>query len=123
MSRAASLKIKITAAVIAVLMVAGGVWAYIAITDSSAQTVTNANHQVTQISYRGESGQNALTLLKRHASVQTKHYSFGDLVVSIDGTKGSGPKYWTFYVNNKEATVGAGSYMTKNSDTLMWKLQ
>jgi len=123
MSRAASLKIKITAVIIALLMIAGGVWAYIAINNNSAQTVTNSSHQVTEISYRGEAGQNALTLLKRHADVQTKHYSFGDLVVSIDGSKGTGPKYWTFYINGKEASVGAGSYATKDSDTLSWKLQ
>ncbi|MGH7234405.1 MAG: DUF4430 domain-containing protein, partial [Candidatus Saccharimonadales bacterium] len=32
-------------------------------------------------------------------------------------------KYWTFYVNGKEASVGASSYVTKNSDRLTWKLQ
>jgi hypothetical protein len=44
-------------------------------------------------------------------------------VTSIDGTFGNGPKYWTFYVNGKQADVGASSYVTKSSDNIMWKLQ
>jgi len=55
--------------------------------------------------------------------VQTKHYSFGDMVVSVNGTPGTGPKYWTFYINGKMAEVGAGSYTTKASDVISWKLQ
>jgi hypothetical protein len=87
------------------------------------QAVTNAQHQLTQLSYHGQQGQNALALLKKHAQVTTRHYSFGDLVTSINGVRGSGPKYWTFYINGKMAQTGAGSYATKNSDTLGWKLQ
>jgi hypothetical protein len=100
---------------------AGGLW----YTNHQAhvQTTVNAQHQLTQISYNGRSGTTALALLKEHASVKTKHYSFGDLVLSIDGVAGNGPKYWTFYVNHKQANVGAGAYVTKNSDVISWKLQ
>lgn len=101
-----------------------GGWAYIANSPShKVATVTNAQHQLTQLSYHGQAGQGALVLLKKHAVVQTKHYSFGDMVTSINGTKGAGPKYWTFYINGKEASVGAGSYITKSTDMLTWKLQ
>jgi hypothetical protein len=62
-------------------------------------------------------------LLEKHATIQAKHYSFGYFVTSIDGVVGNGPKYWTFYVNGKEASVGASSYVTKNSDRINWKLQ
>ena len=110
---------------ILLVMVAGfGVGLWVHETNAShVQTVTNARHQITQISYRGEAGVNALALLKTHAQVATKHYSFGDFVTSIDGVKGNGPKYWTFYVNHKESNTGAGAYITKTSDTLTWKLQ
>ena len=101
-----------------------GSWAYTANSPShKVSVVTNAQHQVTQLSYRGQAGQTALALLQKHATVQTKHYSFGDMVASINGTKGTGPKYWTFYINSKEASVGAGTYVTKSTDTLSWKLQ
>ncbi len=112
------------AAVVAIFLLGGGILTYATVaTHSDAQTVTNAQHQLTQISYRGQNGVDGLTLLKRHATVGVKHYSFGDLVTSINGVSGNGPKYWTFYINGKEASVGAGSYISKNTDTLKWVLQ
>ncbi|HEY4160792.1 MAG TPA: DUF4430 domain-containing protein [Candidatus Saccharimonadales bacterium] len=123
MSRAALRRTLISAAVVIAALGFGG-WAYIANSPShKVATVVNAQHRITQLSYHGQTGQNALALLKKHAVVQTKHYSFGDLVTSIDGSTGVGPKYWTFYINGKEAGVGAGSYATKSTDTLTWKLQ
>lgn len=86
-------------------------------------TSTNTQNQLTYVSYKGVDGQDALTLLKNHETVQTKHYSFGDLVTSINGTSGTGPKYWSFYVNGKLAAVGAGTYVTHKGDTIEWKLQ
>lgn len=123
MSRAAVLKTNIIAAVLIAALGLGS-WAYVANSPShKVNAVTNAQHQLTQLSYKGQGGQNALALLKKHAAVTTKHYSFGDLVTSINGVAGNGPKYWTFYVNGKMAEVGAGSYVTKAGDTLMWRLQ
>lgn len=111
------------AAVVAVVGV-GGIWATVANSPShKVDSVVNSQGKTTQLSYQGQEGKNALALLKQHATVQTKHYSFGDLVTSINGTAGNGPKYWTFYVNGKQASVGAGSYVTKDSDKIMWKLQ
>lgn len=125
MSRAALSKTKIIiAAVLVVAATTASAWAFTANSPShKANTVVNIAHQTTQISYHGQEGINALSLFKKHANVETKHYSFGDMVISINGTSGKGPKYWTFYINGKEASVGAGSYTTESSDTLMWKLQ
>jgi hypothetical protein len=126
MSRATLLKTKIlTPVAVAIVAIGGfGSWAYIANSPShKVDAVVTAQHQTTQLSYQGQDGVNALTLLKKHAAITTKHYSFGDEVVAINGTTGNGPKYWTFYVNGKEANVGAGSYTTKASDMIMWKLQ
>lgn len=126
MSRAAQvLKSKVIVFVVAFIVIVGGVgasvWHYESL--NTAQIVTNAQHQVTEVTYHGQNGVNALTLLKKYATVQTKQYSFGAFVTSINGTPGNGPKYWTFYINNKEASVGAGEYTTKNGDILTWKLQ
>ena len=126
MSRAAQTKAKLIIATI-VIVVAGavaGAWGWNAYSSAhQAHVVVNAAHETTQLSYKGQNDTSALTLLKRYARVQTKHYSFGDMVTAIDGTPGDGPKYWVFYVNGKEASVGAGAYITKNSDTVVWKLQ
>jgi|GEM_PF-608603 len=116
---------KIIVSVIVVAgLVGGGVGAWYQLHNPArVQVTTNDQQQTTQISYRGQQGVDALTLLKRHAQVQTKHYSFGDFVVSINGTAGNGPKYWTLFVNNKESSAGASAYITKSTDTVTWKLQ
>ena len=123
MSRAVSIKAVIISTVL-LLGIGGTTWGLVANSPShKVQLVTNARHQLTQLSYEGQGGQNALALLKKHAQVQTKHYSFGDMVVAINGVAGKGPKYWTFYINGKMASVGAGAYATKTTDHLTWKLQ
>lgn len=76
------------------------------------------------LSYQGENGQTALALLQKHAHVTVKNTSYGPFVETIDGVSGgTSGKYWMFYINNKEATVGAGAYKTKNGDTITWKFQ
>lgn len=126
MGRTAQNKLK-TALIAAAIVVLGAGGAVIAVVSNSPPhkvgTSVNAQQQLTDIKYNGQNGIDALTLLKKHAKVQAKHYSFGDLVTSINGSAGNGPKYWTFYINGKEAQVGAGSYITKNQDKLEWKLQ
>jgi len=125
MSRAAlhNTKIIIAGLLIAVGLAGAAGAVYAATHHSSVHTVADAQHHIVQISYKGQAGTDALTLLKRHATIQTKHYSFGDMVISIDGITGNGPKYWTFYINGRMADEGAQAYSTKNSDTLSWKLQ
>jgi len=127
MSRVAQvLRSKITVVVVvAVVAIAAGVGVGVDVHNNSGQvqTVTNTQNKITQISYDGQNGINAYALLQKHATVQSKHYSFGYFVTSIDGVAGTGPKYWTLYVNGKEASVGASAYITKNSDRVTWKLQ
>ncbi|HZP55849.1 MAG TPA: DUF4430 domain-containing protein [Candidatus Saccharimonadales bacterium] len=90
---------------------------------TSKPVITQQQSQTTYVKYQGKQGQNALSLLKKYTTVAVKHYSFGDQVTSINGTQGNGPKYWSFYVNGKLADVGAGTYVTKSSDVIEWKLQ
>jgi hypothetical protein len=120
------LKSKVITVSVAVVIIAAGVGAGVYVHSNSSghvQTITNSQHQITQLSYDGKNGVDAFTLLKKYATVQAKHYSFGYLVTSIDGVVGSGPKYWTLYVNGKESNVGASSYITSSSDKITWKLQ
>lgn len=90
---------------------------------SSNQTAVQPPKQK-QISYDGVAGQNALALLKQKYRVQTKDYKgIGELVTSIDGVQADGQHFWSFYVNGKQAQVGAGSYTTKSGDKITWKLE
>jgi hypothetical protein len=115
----------------ALLVIAGGgVGLWFHSDSSSNKSTTNTSQstvakpvQTTSISYKGEDGQTALALLKKHAQVQTKSSSIGDYVTSINGNDGGGSKYWLFYVNGQESQVGASAYVTKSSDQIEWKLQ
>jgi hypothetical protein len=77
---------------------------------------------VHDIKYDGQNGRTALDLLKTHADVAVKNSSYGPYVESINGVSGGG-KYWMFYVNGKQASVGAGAYVTKNGDKIEWKFK
>lgn len=76
------------------------------------------------VSYKGQEGRNALDVLKSNYNVQTK--SFGDLgefVQSINGVEPDNKHFWAMYVNGEVSQVGAGSYITKSTDTVEWKLE
>ena len=79
--------------------------------------------QKCEISYVGVEGKNALELLKSTHQVETQKFSFGEMVQSIDGVASPSTNFWAFYVNGKQADVGAGDYQTKSGDKLSWKLQ
>jgi hypothetical protein len=78
--------------------------------------------QIDKLSYAGENGKDALTLLKEHATVG---FAQPGMVNSINGRKALDSKheYWAFYVNGKMAQVGAADFQTKNTDQIMWKIE
>lgn len=75
-------------------------------------------------SAKAKKDESALSVLSRTHTVETKHFSFGDVANSIDqvvgGTDG---KYWIFYVNGKMSEVGAGEYTVRSGDVITWKFQ
>lgn len=76
------------------------------------------------VTYQGVDGKTALELLQQKATVITKDSSYGKYVDSINGVAGgTGNKYWTFYINGKAASVGAGAYTTKSTDVITWKFE
>jgi hypothetical protein len=83
----------------------------------------SSSGQTSNIGYKGHDGQSALDGLKQAANVQTKQSSLGEYVVAINGNDGGGKKYWMFYVNGQESSVGAAAYVTKSTDNIEWKLQ
>ncbi|HEX3568212.1 MAG TPA: DUF4430 domain-containing protein [Candidatus Saccharimonadales bacterium] len=108
----------------AFIIVAGGgalTW-HVQAAHHTAATVSQ--HAPTSLSYRGITGKTALQVLQAAHQVQTKIYSgFGPLVTAIDGQIADAKHFWAFYVNGKLAQVGAGSYQTKSTDTVTWKLE
>ena len=95
-------------------------------TISQDRNQTESIQQVpqTSIQYQGIDGQSALSLLKVSHNVETKEYAgIGEYVVSIDGGAPDSKHFWAFYVNGKQAEVGAGAYVTKISDVIEWKLE
>jgi len=51
----------------------------------------------------------------------TEYSGLGSFINEINGTKGSSGKYWIYYVNNKEASVGVSNYIIKSGDIISWK--
>ena len=78
--------------------------------------------QISNVSYIGETGKDALTLLKEHASIVQDGAGVG---LAINGKKADAKKheYWAFTVNNKLAPVGPAEYQTKNSDKIVWEIE
>lgn len=68
-------------------------------------------------------GETVLVGLKKSHEVETKNYSFGDLVEAIDGVAAGDGKYWIYYVNGESAKVGASQYVLKEGDKILWKLE
>ena len=98
-------------------------------TSTNHDSITSAEERsrkstVQPVSYKGESGKNALELLKTQAVVVTQDSAYGPFVDSINGVQGgTNGKYWAFYVNGKQSNVGANDYVTQDGDTLEWKFE
>jgi hypothetical protein len=66
-----------------------------------------------------------LDLTKKIATVATSGEGANSYITSIDGkeAKSASKEFWAFYVNGKQAEVGAGSYQLKNGDKIEWKIE
>lgn len=91
----------------------------------SIVTEQSAERHRTEIVYIAKTGETALEQLKYEAdNVITKQSDYGELVISIEGyDSGTDSKYWSFYIDNKMAEVGAGSYIQKGGERIEWKFQ
>lgn len=76
------------------------------------------------VSYQGQDGKTALEILKNGAEVATEESSFGEFVTGINGVlANSDSEYWSFYVDGAYAQEGAGTYQTKDTERIEWKLE
>jgi hypothetical protein len=104
-----------------------GVWSWVAKESTNTNNTNVANHNTnvaTSYRYPGQDGKNALELLKTtYPNTTTKTSgSLGEQVMSINGIEAKSNEYWEFLVNGAAASVGAGAYVTKSTDTITWKL-
>lgn len=78
--------------------------------------------QASGVTYKGEAGKDALTILKEKATVEQDR---AGLVTAINKRIADNGKreYWAFYVNGKSASVGPADYQTQNTDTIEWKIE
>lgn len=92
--------------------------------NTSATTTIQPATKDTSVTYSGVEGKTALELLRSSATVETSGEGDMAFVTSVNGVKADSTKnqFWSFNVNGAPASVGAGSYVTKNIDTITWKL-
>ncbi len=87
---------------------------------SVKQTINNKTETVSQ-----KKEATALELLQSTAKVKMKGEGENAFVTVINGIEASESKkqFWAFYVNGKQAEVGAGSYILQDGDKIEWKLE
>jgi len=91
---------------------------------SAETSQDSAEARVETIQYQGEDGKTALQLLEEKADVEMSGSGEMAFVTSINGVKADPQvEFWSLLVNNEPATVGAGQYQTKSTDTITWKLE
>jgi hypothetical protein len=76
------------------------------------------------VSYEGQTGKTALSILQSLANVTTQSSSYGEFVTGINGIEANGKtEFWSFYVNGKMASEGAGTYKTTNGEKIEWRIE
>ncbi len=110
--------------VIAGLIVGGVIWANRGNSAPRVSDTNTATQPTTSLTYKGKAGITALALLQQAAKVSMTGTGDMAYVTTINGTTADSAKkqYWEFDVNGASASVGAGTYVTKDTDTITWKL-
>lgn len=91
----------------------------------SVKQIITRDDKKNQSSTRVKIGSTALQLLTSTHKVILKGEKENAFVTIIDGRTASvaNKEFWSFYVNGKQALVGAGSYIVKDNDTIEWKIE
>ena len=89
------------------------------ILDTTVDTSSDTTATKNGIIYTGKDNIDALTLLKEGRSVDASAEGF---VNSINGVKPAEKQYWAFYINGDLSMTGAKETITKNGDSIEWKL-
>lgn len=74
------------------------------------------------VSAKAQTGETVLDLLQRTSQIEVKESAYGKFVQSINGISGNG-KFWMYYVNGQQATIGAGNFKLEPNQKIEWKLE
>jgi hypothetical protein len=79
----------------------------------------------TNLTYNCEPGKTAFDLLEEISTTrpETKDFSFGKQILSINGIEQGNDKYWLYLVDEKEATVSADNYTCQADELIKWELK
>ena len=99
--------------------------------EAPAKTVATNTQKTSEVKsasivqFTAVTGKTVLEQLKAQAEVGVKNDpTYGPFVESINGIKsGTDKKYWSFYVDGQMANVGAGEYVTKGGEHVVWKFE
>lgn len=87
---------------------------------NTAQTTTpDSTWENNILTYSGKDGITAEDLIKQVAKVTKDQYG---MIASINDVAPNNTQYWQFNVNGASSNEGAGTYVTKDTDTITWKL-
>lgn len=89
---------------------------------AAPQTAKPTRTERLVVSYDGEEGKTVMELLKQKAKVKTESFSFGELVVEINGVRSGNGYDFLYYVNGGMVKTGAANYVTKAGEKIEWKL-
>lgn len=91
-----------------------------AVTQGSQSTSTAKG-----VTYQGQDGKTALAVLQeKYPDTKVSGEGANAFVTAINGYAASDAKheFWKLIINGEDAQVGAGSYVTKSSDTIKWEI-
>lgn len=72
-----------------------------------------------------QKGSTALNLLGETVDYKSEGENENAYIISINGIAADQEKnqFWAFYINGAQAEVGAGSYILKEGDEVLWKVE
>lgn len=98
-------------------------------TQSQEQSVVESKINISDngklVVYDGVEGETALATLRSLTDVKAETSEFGEFVTGIGDVVANSEnnEFWAFYVNEEQASVGAGSYTAVAGDKIEWKLE
>jgi hypothetical protein len=91
----------------------------------SAMAATPKVQGATIIHFTAEKGKTILAQLQeRERVVVQQDAQYGSFVENINGIKnGTDNRYWACYINGQIPNIGAGSYVPKGGEEIVWKFE
>ncbi len=90
---------------------------------SPTPPITQGSPTNERLTYNCETGKTVFDLLQSQTTdLEVKEYSFGKLVTGINRLKnGTDGGYWTYFIDDKSASVSADNYKCRDRENIEWK--